>query len=150
VNTPSVSSVSIEQIENFSRLNNLCIPIHLDAFAVSPGSCTGQSNLAPYTQPNYTILRLDSHLIQHDVLDHVDFNLASPAWKNPRLADIGKSPGNPPGKNLKMHRMGIHLSWSLPGLYRSAQASGKSVRPGGSKTPDLNPNLVFRPFPNRI
>lgn len=146
MNTPSVSSVSIEQIENFSRLNNLCIPIHLDAFAVSPGSCTGQTNLAPYTQPNYTSLRLDSHLIQHDVLDHVDFNLASPAWENSRLADIGKSPGNPPGKNLKMHCMGIHLSWSLPGLHRSAQASGKSARLGGPKTPDPNPDPVFGLF----
>jgi hypothetical protein len=122
--------------------------MHLDAFAISPGCCDGASSLAPYTQPNYTSLRLDSHLVQHDVLDHVDFHLASPAWNNPRLADIGTSPGDPAGKNLKMNRIGVHLSWSLPRFYRSAQASGRSPTEG-AKGEDPNPNPAFRPIPNR-
>ena len=126
-------------------MDNICIPIHLDACALSPGCCDGESCLAPYTQPNYTSLQLDSHLIQHDVLDHVDFHLAAPATKNPRLADTGK----PQGKNLKLSRMGIHLSWSLPRFYRSAQASGKKAKSTDKKEDAPNPNPVFRPFPNR-
>ena len=130
-------------------MDNICVPVHLDAFALSPGCCDGPSSLAPYTQPNYTSLRLDSHLIQHDVLDHTDFHLTTPAWKNPRLADIGRPVGDPPGKNLKLHRMGVHLSWSLPRLYRSAQASGKTTKPGQQSGDVPNPNPVFRPIPNR-
>src|SRR5271155_2024369 len=100
-------------------MDNICVPLHLDAFALSPDCCDGESEIAPYTQPNYTALRLDSHVIQHDVLNHVDFHSASPEQTNPRLADIGLKPPN----NLKRNRMGIHLHWSLPRLYRIATAN---------------------------
>jgi len=115
--------------------------MHLDAFALSPDCCDGESKLAPYTQPNYTALRLDSHLIQHDVVDHVDFHMASPATKNPRLADLGL----PAPNNLKAHRMGIHLHWSLPRFYRAATASGSQTATANSEP--ANPS--FRPIPNR-
>src|ERR1700760_3580174 len=100
-----------------SKMKNVCIPMHLDAFALSPDCCDGTSRIAPYTQPNYTALRLDTHLIQHDVLDHVDFHSCQPASKNPRVADIGLDPSN----NLKRNRLGIHLHWSLPRFYRAAK-----------------------------
>ena len=124
-------------------MENICIPMHLDAFALSPDCCDGVSKIAPYTQPNYTALRLDSHLIQHDVLDHVDFHTSSPATKNPRLADIGISPPN----NLKPNRMGIHLHWSLPRLYRTAVASGREqISRNNTKDPT---QPIFRQLPNR-
>lgn len=117
--------------------------MHLDAFALSPDCCDGLSKIAPYTQPNYTALRLDSHLIQHDVLDHVDFHTSSPATKNPRLADLTLSPPN----NLKHNRMGVHLHWSLPRLYRTAIASGRKQASQDSSKDPTQP--VFRQIPNR-
>jgi hypothetical protein len=122
-------------------MENVCIPMHLDAFALSPDCCDGESRIAPYTQPNYTALRLDSHLIQHDVLDHVDFHNTSPATKNPRLADLGVKPPN----NLKPNRMGVHLHWSLPRFYRSGTAS-TSNNSNDSADPE---NPVFPNIPNR-
>lgn len=122
-------------------MDNVCIPMHLDAFALSPACCDGESRIAPYTQPNYTALRLDNHLIQHDVLDHVDFHNTSPASKNPRLADLGVKPPN----NLKSNRMGVHLHWSLPRFYRTGSASSTSSQ-AGSADPS---NPVFPKIPNR-
>jgi hypothetical protein len=118
--------------------------MHLDAFALSPDCCDGDSKIAPYTQPNYTALRLDSHLIQHDVLDHVDFHNPSPASKNPRVADLGQKPPN----NLKPHRMGVHLHWSLPRFYRTGTASTSSQnKPANDSSDPTNP--VFPKIPNR-
>jgi hypothetical protein len=118
--------------------------MHLDAFALSPDCCDGDSKIAPYTQPNYTALRLDSHLIQHDVLDHVDFHNTFPATKNARLADLGQKPPN----NLKRNRMGIHLHWSLPRFYRAAIANTRK----NAATPDhpepVNPKFPL--IPNRF
>ncbi|KIV76929.1 hypothetical protein PV11_08778 [Exophiala sideris] len=128
-------------------MDNICIPMHLDAFALSPACCDEQlhSRIAPYTQPNYTALRLNDHLLQHDVLDFTDFHNTQPATSNPRTADIGISPPN----NLKLHRMGVHLQWSLPRLYRAASASGKDTTI--NKAPkDKDPTQpVFRVVPNR-
>lgn len=132
-------------------MENICIPMHMDAFALSPASCDGLSKIAPYTQPNYTALRLDNHLIQHDVLDYTDFHNTSPATKNPRLADLGV---NPPD-NLKRNRMGIHLHWALPRFYRAAQASGatpKSKDPAAKQPTDSSvdkQNPKFPLAPNR-
>ena len=126
-------------------MENICIPMHLDAFALSPGCCDEKlkSKIAPYTQPNYTALRLDSHLLQHDVLDHTDFHLSQPATRNPRIADIGRSPPD----NLKHQRLGVHLQWSLPRLYRTATASGRrSAIADGTDDPS---QPVFRQIPNR-
>lgn len=113
------------------------------------------SRVAPFTQPNYTALRLDSQHLQHDVLDQTDFHNTQPATRNPRTADIGQSP---PG-NLKLQRLGVHLQWSLPRLYRTAAASGKDD-PSASSTdastkvspPKATPDAtqpVFREVPNR-
>jgi hypothetical protein len=124
-------------------MENICIPMHLDAFALSPDCCQGASRIAPYTQPNYTSLRLDSHLIRNDILDHVDFHNTSPATKNPRLADIGISPPN----NLKPNRMGVHLHWSLPNLYRTAVASGRQQTSASDTKDPTQP--VFRRIPTR-
>lgn len=125
-------------------MENVCIPMHLDAFALSPDCCDGDSRIAPYTQPNYTALRLDSHLIQHDVLDHVDFHNTSPASKNPRLADLGQKAPN----NLKPHRMGVHLHWSLPRFYRTGTASAVgNNKPANDSSDPANP--VFPKIPNR-
>lgn len=125
-------------------MENICIPMHLDAFALSPDCCTGLSNLAPYTQPNYTSLRLDTHLIQHDVLDHIDFHNTSEPSKNPRIADLGGDPTS----NLKRNRMGIHLHWSLPRFYRTALASGVKERSDPAKGIDKT-NPKFPTVPNR-
>lgn len=128
-----------------SPKNNICIPIHLDAFALSPDCCSGASKLAPYTQPNYVALRLDSHLIQSDVLDHVDFHLSSSATKNARLANLGSS-----DESLKLERMGVHLHWTIPRFYRTATSTAQQSTPsqGQKSTPDQS-QPVFPAIPNR-
>ncbi|KAK5193145.1 hypothetical protein LTR92_007439 [Exophiala xenobiotica] len=128
-------------------MDNICIPMHLDAFVLSPPCCDEKlrSKVAPYTQPNYTALRLDSHLLQHDILDHTDFHNTQPATRNPRTADIGLSAPN----NLKLPRMGVHLQWSLPRLYRTATASGKDSTIANA-TGAVDPTQpVFKQIPNR-
>lgn len=122
-------------------MENICIPMHVDAFALCPDNCNGDSKIAPITQPNYTALRLDSHLIQHDVVDHIDFHYASPPELNPRLSDLGSNP-----RRFKFNRMGIHLSWSLPRLYRTAKVSDSKADPNSPKD---NSSPVYRPIPNR-
>ncbi|KAF2269962.1 hypothetical protein CC78DRAFT_557805 [Lojkania enalia] len=125
------------------ELPNVCIPMHLDAFVLSPALCdeSKRSKIAPFTQPNYTALRLDGQFLKHDLLDHIDFHSSQPATRNPRIADIGAaSPGN-----LKLHRLGVHLSWSLPRFYRTAIASGRGTISNG-KDPS---QPVFRQIPNR-
>ena len=125
---------------------NICIPIHLDAFALSPDCADGASKLAPYAQPNYMALRLDSHLIQNDVLEHVDFHLAGSAATNPRLSDVG-SAQHP----LKLHRLGVHLHWTIPRFYRTATAAAQNSKLGTeddtSKQDKSQP--TFPAIPNR-
>jgi len=125
-------------------MDNICIPMHLDAFVLSPQCCDEKLNskIAPFTQPNYTALRLDGQFLQHDLLDHTDFHLSQPATRNPRTADIGLDPEN----NLKPHRLGVHLQWSLPRLYRTATASD-SATPSEDGKDRSQP--VFRQIPNR-
>src|ERR1700677_3766074 len=96
--------------------NNICVPIKLDAFCLSPLNCEvlpdgNQSRICPITQPNYTYLRYDNSLIQHDILDRVDLHVCAPANLNPRLTDLGSGE---PFKN----RQGVYLHWSLPRVYR--------------------------------
>jgi hypothetical protein len=59
------------------------IPMYLDEFTSSPDCCERELRIATYTQLNYTSLRLERHLIQHNVLDHVEFNKSSPVSKTP-------------------------------------------------------------------
>lgn len=128
----------------------ICIPCDLTAFALSPACAESKpdvARLAPITQPNYVGLQLNNALIQHDVLDHVDFHLTARATRNPRISDLTLSP--PP---LRKNRLGVYLHWSLPRLYRSATSSAdtysknkKDVGPDGA--PNANP--TFRLVPNR-
>ncbi|KAK7598454.1 hypothetical protein V3481_000080 [Fusarium oxysporum f. sp. vasinfectum] len=128
-------------------MQNVCIPMHLDAFVLSPKLCDAsrQSKIAPYTQPNYTALRLKSNLLQHDILDHVDFHNTQPATRNSRTADIGSSPPN----NLNLHRMGVHLQWSLPRCYRTAAATGRTTNSSKAGTTADPAQPTFRKIPNR-
>ncbi|KAF1834716.1 hypothetical protein BDW02DRAFT_325050 [Decorospora gaudefroyi] len=136
-----------------TNISNVCIPMHLDAFVLSPPSCGTdlKSKIAPFTQPNYIALRLDGQFLRHDLLDHADFHLAQPATRNPRVANIGAVPPD----NLKLHRLGVHLQWSLPKLYRTATASGRESTPtheGRRDTSESQPDPsqpVFRKIPNR-
>jgi hypothetical protein len=129
-------------------MENIAIPINLTAFALSPSCCDGPSKIAPITQPNFVGLRLDESLIQHDILDHCDFHLTSPAQFNPRLTDLGTSP-----PQLRQNRLGIYLHWSLPRLYRSATqyADSRDPKYGGPPDDDKNDRAqpVYPTVPNR-
>lgn len=128
-------------------MENIAIPIDLTAFALSPSCCDGQSKIAPITQPDYIGLRLDESLIQHDVLDHVDFHLTSPAKFNSRLTDLGSEKAD-----LRKNRLGIYLHWSLPRLYRSATQFSDSTQPDPKKKADDTKDRsqpVFPKVPNR-
>ena len=135
--------------------NTLAIPVDVTAYALSPpcaeappDDASPRSRLAPLTQPNYIGLQLQNSLIQHDVLDHIDFHLTAPASKNPRISDLTV---NPP--TLRKNRLGNYIHWSLPRLYRSAQSSADSYQKkddkdvGPSGKPTSNP--TFRNVPNR-
>src|SRR2546423_15676983 len=103
-------------------MEKACLPINLDAFVLCEKSCDGLSKIAPITQPNYVALRLDdNNLIQHDLLDPIDFHHVAPVQQNPRLTDIGS---NPPV--FRENRLGVHLHWSLPRCYRTARADADS------------------------
>ena len=129
-----------------------CVPIALDAFCLSPDICdvkrvddvTYATRLAPITQPNYTGLRLDSQLIQHDVLDSVDLHNTRPAVQNPRVTDVGD-----PLHALRQNRIGVYLHWSLPLTYRggSTTATGTENNASTDKADPAQP--VFREVPNR-
>ncbi|MCJ1441968.1 MAG: hypothetical protein MMC23_002460 [Stictis urceolatum] len=126
-------------------MENVCIPIHLDAFALSEDCCSGASTIAPYSQPNYVSLRLNSHLIQHDIQDHVAFHLARDPKKNPRIANVG----NPNG-GLEKHRMGIHLHWTLLRFYRTADSVAQNAKTSQTTTAVQDAaQPKFKPIPNR-
>jgi hypothetical protein len=133
-------------------METVCIPMHIDAFSLCPGNCDDKNvKIAPYSQPNYTALRLDNHLIQHDVLDHVDFHNVSPWSKNSRMADTSKPPPSDPTQasdTLKRKRMGVHLSWPLPRLYRTAKPTGDQKDHNG-QTVINNAPPAYRTMPNR-
>ncbi|KAK1751340.1 hypothetical protein QBC47DRAFT_454686 [Echria macrotheca] len=95
----------------------VCIPVKLDAFVLNPSACGTfpEATLAPLAQPNFTFLRLDSELIEPDVLPYHDLHNASPASANPRLTDLST------GK-LRPERQGVYLHWMLPRVYRSGAA----------------------------
>jgi hypothetical protein len=51
-------------------LDNVCVPINLDAFVLHEAVCEGnKARIAPITQPDYVSLRLENSVIQvsHDV-----------------------------------------------------------------------------------
>ena len=103
-----------------AKLDNIALPIDLTAFVLTPSCCDGKSKIAPITQPNYIGLRLDESLIQHDILEQVDFHLSSPHTQNPRVTDWT----NPP--NPRQNRLGVYLHWTLPRFYRVGKAQTDS------------------------
>lgn len=127
-------------------LANISVPINLDAFVLSEKSCDADLRIAPITQPNYMGLRLDSSLIQHDLLEHIDFHNTKSPLTNPRLSDVGS---NPPA--FRDNRLGVHVHWTLPRYYRSGNAvnpasSSKLDRQAGSQD---STQPVFPKVPNR-
>ena len=105
-----------------ATMENIAIPLDVTAFALSPKSCDGLSRIAPITQPDYIGLRLDESLVQHDILDQVDFHLTAPSTLNPRLTDLGSDP-----PQYRMNRMGVYLHWTLPRFYRSGSQYADST-----------------------
>jgi len=112
--------------------SNLSIPIKLDAFVLNPSVCDGngdQGKIAPITQPNYALMRIENIEIQDDLMSHVDLHNASPNRKNSRMTDIGT------GKT-RTNRQGVYLHWMVPRLYRYGVATSTSTggKPGEPTT----------------
>ena len=128
-------------------MENIAIPVDVSAFALSPQCCYGLSRIAPITQPDYIGLRLDESLVQHDVLDQVDFHLTAPSTLNPRLTDLGSDP-----PQYRMNRLGVYLHWTLPRLYRAgsqyADSTKKASDPPATPQQDIS-QPVYPPVPNR-
>ena len=127
-------------------MENVCIPIGLDAFTLSAKSCDDPNILiSPLTQPAYVGLRLDSSIIQRDILNHVDLHNTTPTASNSRVTDLGSTDAA-----LKKNRLGVYLHWTLPRLYRTgASADSKDYKTGTDDPTLLNQNPVFRRVPNR-
>lgn len=70
---------------------NILVPMDMDAFCLTADLADPKhtSRICPVTQPDYTGLRLQDAILQHDILDHVDLHKSQPADLNPRLADLG-------------------------------------------------------------
>lgn len=73
---------------------------------------------------SYTFLRLGSdHLIEPDILDHVDLHSTQPAALNSRLTDLGT------GQVIEK-RLGVYVHWTLPQFYRiGMSAAGDAADP---------------------
>jgi hypothetical protein len=130
--------------------NNIAIPMNLDAFTLGLDSCRPDSNIliAPLTQPSYVALRLDSSIIQHDIVNPVDLHLTSPADKNPRVADLGTTP-----VAYRYNRLGVNLHWTLPRLYRTARAAADGATSSDDNSypgkDGATKNPAFPRVPNR-
>jgi len=116
----------------------VCLPVKLDAFVLNPSACGKfpAATLAPFAQPNFTFLRLDSQLMEPDVLPFHDLHNASPAAANPRVTDLAT------GK-ARLDRQGVYLHWMLPRVYRSGAAQPTAEGKAGLKQPK------FRAAPDR-
>ncbi|KAI1129984.1 hypothetical protein F5Y10DRAFT_290228 [Nemania abortiva] len=116
----------------------ICLPVKLDAYSLNPSACGAfpSATLAPLAQPNFTFLRLDSQLMEPDVLQFHDLHNASPAALNPRVTNLvtGES---------RVERQGVYLHWMLPRTYRSGAA-----KPAANGDDDIN-KPEFRLAPDR-
>lgn len=109
------------------------VPVKLDAFVFNPAVCDGkfdEAKIAPITQPNYTFLRVDEFVAQHDVLPHIDLHLSSPSSTNLRLMDLGTG-------QMRRRRTGVYLHWSLPRAYRRGITPEKDAAQEASKFPPV-------------
>ncbi|KAF4439607.1 cell surface receptor IPT/TIG domain-containing protein [Fusarium austroafricanum] len=110
--------------------DNLLVPVQLHAFVLNPAVCNEQGDdgarIVPITQPNYTFLRLDNFVVQHDVLRHIDSHNSAPASKNSRMTDLGarNQEGHPA---YLRNRHGVYIHWILPQVYRTGVTSADSV-----------------------
>lgn len=103
---------------------NLTVPIKLDAFIFNQSVCNNEDHqkvkIAPITQPNYTFLRMNDYLVQHDVLHHVDLHNSAPSSRNSRFTDIGQG-------TTRQNRVGVYLHWMIPKPFRSGVAGTASA-----------------------
>ncbi|KAK3339620.1 hypothetical protein B0T25DRAFT_618042 [Lasiosphaeria hispida] len=72
---------------------HLLLPIKLDAVFNTKVYSGGpnQAKITPITQPNYTFLQFKDHLVQNDILSHVNLHNLSLSLYNPCFTDIGKA-----------------------------------------------------------
>ncbi|KAK5217063.1 hypothetical protein LTR72_010059 [Exophiala xenobiotica] len=137
-----------------AAMPNVCMPVRLDAFVLSPSVCElPNAVVAPITQPNYGFLRYDNNLIQHDVLNHHDVHAPVGAAYNSRVTDLGTG-------DLKPNRLGVYVHWVLPRVYRTGIAATSSAvgqQQEAKKQQGFQPNKLtkdysapdFRSAPNR-
>ena len=90
---------------------------------------------------------MDSALLQHDILDHVDFHRTWPASLNSRVTDLGS-----PNHALRENRLGVYLHWVLPRAYRAgrtpkAATNGSSSGSTNDQASSQVPNYLL--IPNR-
>ncbi|KAH8901387.1 hypothetical protein GQ53DRAFT_851002 [Thozetella sp. PMI_491] len=129
-----------------STLEDVCLPINLDAFVLNEAVCdSGGSRIAPITMPNYVSLRLQNNLIQHDILPHVDLHNSQPSLANPRISKTFSNPTQ--FTTIDRSRLGVYLHWTIPRAYRSAASQASSTDPGSAATTKSNPKFPL--VPNR-
>lgn len=136
----------------------VCIPMNLDAFILNDKVCdSGLVRVAPITQPDYHGLRPDSAEIRADILPHVDVHRAQPASLNSRISATETidptvldptKPETTLTPPLRRNRVGVHLHWSLPRLYRAATAQAEGTN-SPRNNQNTSPSPTFRPVPNR-
>jgi hypothetical protein len=88
---------------------NILVPMDMDAFCLTADLADPKhtSRICPVTQPDYTGLRLQDAILQHDILDHVDLHKSQPADLNPRLADLGSRDPVTGNHILRDNRIGM-------------------------------------------
>jgi hypothetical protein len=65
----------------------------------------------------------NDHLIEPDLVDHVDLHASTPANLNSRITDLGTS------KTIEA-RLGVYIHWTIPQFYRLAYSgAGASADP---------------------
>lgn len=116
---------------------SVLIPVKLDAFIFNKAVCSGDpppvpeyaasrfdpvgAKIAPIEQPNYTFLRLNSTLIQPDILNPIELHNSWPGEYNSRYTNLGT-------QQPYSRRIGVYLSWTLPRLFRGGvAAAGKEA-----------------------
>jgi hypothetical protein len=144
----------------------VCIPMNIDAFILNKPVCdSGDSRIAPITQPDYLGLRPDKTQIRSDILPHVDVTASQPASTNSRISATESlqqsrlDPDNPQSDvpaapPLRQKRIGVYVHWSLPRLYRAAISAADDISHASAKKPRIEyPNLSrspqFQLVPNR-
>jgi hypothetical protein len=132
------------------------VPLKADAFVLNEECCNqNEFKIAPIVQPAYAFLRLQGHLLESDILDHVDLHATKPAASNQRIYDIGSG-------RRRDNRLGVYVHWVLPPFYRLGTASttedyvdeiprggsgeGNQVPQGSVADPSVP---IYRPVPNR-